>query len=704
MIAILTEKPSVAKDIAQALNIDTKGEKEGYFQGRGYMITYAFGHLVSLSLPEDYGKNRLEKKDLPFIPNPFTLNVRKTKSKKGMVPDRSAQKQLEIIRKVFSQCESIIAATDAGREGELIFRYIYSYLGCNKPVKRLWITSMTNQAIRNGFKNLRDGASYDNLYAAADCRAKADYLIGINASNALAHASGIVNTSLGRVQTPALAMICKRFNEHRKFVTSYFYDHFISLEKNGVIQKFQKTESTLDKQEAEKIYDTLKEYKAARITEIETENRVQQSPLLYDLTSLQKDANNRYQFSAEKTLEITQKLYENKLVSYPRTGSRYIPEDVFETIPKILRFSANFSGLSEKLQTMDFENLNRHSVDDSKITDHHAIIPTGVCPGHLSKEEKTIYEMISGRMMEAFAPACRKEFTRIQALLGEETFESKKSRILFAGWRSILNLSEDSEDDDIEENDACIQFSEGEKISVSAHSLVKRKTLPKPLYTEASLLSAMENAGRNLENEDRREALKDCGLGTPATRAAIIEVLLSRSYIERIGRNLVPTERGIVVYNCVKQMQIADVEMTGNWEKSLLDISRGEYNPQTFLKDIEIHTRQVTEEILSIDFKSEAGTGKIICPKCGHGNILIYNKIAKCSNQDCNLFVFRNILNKTLTEAQLKLIFTNKRTPLIKGFKNRDDKTFNASVVLTDDFSLKLDYSNTSEKKRKSFK
>jgi len=700
MIAILTEKPSVAKDIAQALNIDTKPEKEGYFQGLGFMITYAFGHLVSLSLPEDYGKSRLAKTDLPFLPNPFTLTVRKKKTPKGMVTDRSAAKQLEIIRKVFDQCESIIVATDAGREGELIFRYIYSYLECKKPFKRLWISSMTNQAICEGFKNLREGALYDNLYTAADLRAKADYLIGINASSALAHATGIVNNSLGRVQTPTLAMVCKRFLEHRKFVSSFFYEHHISLEKDRLLRKFTRTHIE-DKQEAEEIYEQLKTCKTAQVTKVETQSRIQQSPLLYDLTALQKDANNRYQFSAEKTLEITQKLYENKLVSYPRTGSRYIPEDVFDTIPKTIRLSANYCGLADALQIMDWDNLNRHSVDDAKITDHHALIPTGVYSGYLPKEEKTIYEMIVSRTLEAFAPACRKEFTWIEAICGGETFESKKSRILYQGWRSILNRDDDREEDEAGEKDAFPEFSEGETIPVSGCSMVTRKTLPKPLYTEASLLSAMENAGKQLENEEQREVLKDCGLGTPATRAAIIETLLSRDYIQRSGRNLIPTEKGIVVYNCVRQMRIADVELTGSWEKALADISRGEQSPETFMKMIEIYASQVTEEILSIHYEPKTGNGKTVCPKCRQGHILIYHKIAKCSNPDCNLLVFRNILNKTLTEEQLNLIFTTGKTPLIKGFKNKDEKCFDASIALTENFTLKLEYPKPVQKKKK---
>lgn len=319
---------------------------------------------------------------------------------------------------------------------------------------------MTRQAICEGFKNLKEGALYDNLYAAADCRAKAEYLIGINAGQALAFVTGIANNRLDRVQTPVLAMVCKRFLEHKKFVSTPFYEHRITLEKEGLSLNFSSIETVQGKEEAEKIYEFLKTSKTAQITKIETRNKIQQAPLLYDLTALQKEANNRYRFSAGKTLETVQKLYEEKLVSYLRTGSHHIPEDVFLNIPKLIRLSAPHGGLSGSLNVIDWNNPNRHSVDDSKITDHHALIPTGIYPGYLSKENKTIYEMIVARTLEAFAPACKQEFTRIEAVCGDHRFESRKSRILFAGWRQVLNREEDREENEAGEKDAFPEFTE----------------------------------------------------------------------------------------------------------------------------------------------------------------------------------------------------------------------------------------------------
>jgi DNA topoisomerase-3 len=686
MIAIIAEKPSVAKDIARVLNVTGAGN--GYLTGNGYMITWAYGHLVSLSLPEDYGKNRLSVGDLPFIPNPFALTIRKTKTPKGMATDKTAAKQLKVIQKVFEQCDSIIVATDAGREGELIFRYIYSFLECKKPFKRLWISSMTDKSIREGFVNLREGHEYDRLYDAADCRAKADYLIGINASNALGIASGIVNNSLGRVQTPTLSMICKRFLEHRSFETSYYHQLHITLKKDGLFRTFTDTEKVEDAMEADRIYEHLKTCSEAQVTKVETKNEQQQPPLLYDLAALQKDANNYHGYTAGKTLEIVQKLYEAKLVSYPRTGSRYIPEDVFAAIPKLIALPGRFCGFENYVKTLYFEHLHPHSVNNEKITDHHALVPTGVTPHYLEKEDKTIFQMIVGRTLEAFSPVCEKELTRIEATCGGRNFESKKSRILFSGWRSVFGRQEDREEDEAGENDAFPIFGENEIAPISGWNLVKRKTLPKPFYTEATLLSAMENAGRLLESEEQRKALKDCGLGTPATRAAIIETLLNRDYIERSGRSLLPTKKGLVVYNCVKTIRIADVELTGYWEQMLASIGQGEQQAETFLSAIEVFTRQITRDVLSLKFDHQSGT--IPCPKCGKGHILFYPKTAKCTEKECGLVVFRQLLNKILTDGQLTQLFSGGKIKRIKDFKNNLGKSFDAGVGFDKEYKLKL--------------
>jgi DNA topoisomerase-3 len=594
MIAVITDKASIAKQIAQALSIDATTGNEGYFQGRGFTLVWTEGETVSLSPPEDYGKIRLAKDGLPFIPETFALAVRKKKTARGtVVTDKTAVKQLNIIKKVFDESESIIAATDFEEAGELLFRRIYAYLECKKPFQRLWINSLTLNSIREGFKNLGEGAIYDNLYAVADCRTKADYLINFNAGRAFGMATGLVSHPPGREQTPTLAILCKRYHERRNFVPSLFFEHRISLEKDGLFLPLALPCAMKNRRNAEKIYEYLKTFPAAQVTGVETRSRIQPAPLLYNLTALQKDANERYGFSAAGTMEIARKLYEAKLISHPLTESRRIPENVFETLPKILRQTAVYCQMTDKQGFTDMEKPDRRSVTEGNTppAGHHALIPTGIYSGYLPKDEKTVYEMIVCRLFEAFAPNCKKEVIRVEAVVGNLVFESEQSRILTQGWRTIQNREEDREKDEAEENAVFPVFTEGETVPISGWNLLTRKTLPPPFYTEASLLSAMEEAG----------------LGTSATRARVIESLLSCGYVERQGQNLVPTEKGLVAHNHVKDMKIADIELAGGWEKTLTNIREGKQNAGTFMTVIEIFTGQVTEEILSLnptrDFK-----------------------------------------------------------------------------------------------------
>ncbi|MDR0700234.1 MAG: DNA topoisomerase III [Tannerella sp.] len=540
MIAIITDRANIAKQIASSLDMDITTENEGYFQGRGFTLVWTDGELISLSSPEGYEENRLAKDDLPFIPQAFSFAVCKKKTARGtVVTDKAAVKQLNRIKKVFDECESIVAATDFGEAGELLFRRIYTYLECKKPFKRLWINSLTLKSIREGFQNLAEGSLYDNLYNAADCREKADYLINFNASRVFGVATGLVCHPLGREQTPTLAILCKRYHERRNFVSIRFFEHRISLGKDGLFLSFALPCTMKNRRNAEKIYEHLKTLPAVQITKVETRSRIQPAPLFYNLTALQKDANERYGFSATQTMEIARKLYEEKLISHPLTESRYIPEDIFKTVPKIIRQTAVYCKMKNSLKTIDMENLNRRSVKKENIraAGHHALIPTGTYPGYLPKNEKTVYEMIVSRMFEAFAPDCQKEIIRIEAVAGNLVFKSEQSRIITPGWRTVQNREEDCEEDEAKESDIFPVFTEGETVPISGWNLLTKKTLPPPLYTEASLLQAMEKAG----------------LGTPATRTCIIESLFSCGYVERQGQNLVSTEKGLVVHNHIKE-------------------------------------------------------------------------------------------------------------------------------------------------------
>jgi DNA topoisomerase-3 len=603
MIAILTEKPSRGMDIARIVGATEKND--GYMEGNGYMVTWALGNLVSLALPGYYGFTRVSASGLPILPNPFQLVIRQKKTAKGMVTDKAAAKQLNVIDRVFSQCDSIIAATDSSEEGEYIFHCIYTWLGYTKPFKRLWISSLTDEAIQKGMANLKNGSDYDSLFRAADCRAKADWLISCNASRALAVSSGTGNNSLGRIQTPTLAMICARYYENRNFISTNYRQLHITLEKEGAFRRFRFVEDLKEKADAENLYEHLKTCPSARVTKVERRTVNQAQPLLYNLPTLQKDCNVHLDLPAEKTLEIAQSLYEKKLVSYPGTSSRYVPEDVFRKIPSLLCMVLRMDKFKHFADESDAPRPARKSVNDAKITDHHAILITGDYPGELAALEQKVYQMIAGRMLESFAPECEKEALLMEASFDDLLFRSRSQKIRSAGRRGVFNRPEDKEEDEKNFDEGLAEFEEGENAKAGGYGLAHKKTMPKPLYTEATLLTAMEIAGKTIAEEALREAMQEQGLGTPATRAAIIEALFKREYIERSGKSLVPTEKGLFIYDVVKDMKVADAQMTGQWEKMLADIEKKMVSPDTFMKAIEGYTRQITEEVLSL--KSEFG-------------------------------------------------------------------------------------------------
>ena len=434
MKTIIAEKPSVAREIARIVGATER--EEGYFTGNGYNVTWAFGHLVQPALPEGYGIRGFHPDNLPIIPQVFTLVPRQVKTDKGYKADAGVMKQIKVITRLFNECDRIIVATDAGREGELIFRYLYEYIGCATPFDRLWISSLTDKAIREGLKNLECGSKYDNLYYAAKARSEADWLVGINATQAITLAAGRGTYSLGRVQTPTLAMVCRRFWENKRFKSETFHQlHFGTEYSDGTVVKFDSEEKYKDKSEADEIYNKVKETRSATITKVVRKEKVEDTPLLYDLTTLQKDANSKHGFTAEQTLAIAQKLYEAKLITYPRTGSRYISEDVFVEIPKLLQTLKNRPVWS--LYALSIKKPTRRSVDGSKVTDHHAIIITGEQPKHMSNDDMTIYDMIVGRMLEAFSEKCIKDVTHITADCCGVTFTAKGSVIKKEGWRYI---------------------------------------------------------------------------------------------------------------------------------------------------------------------------------------------------------------------------------------------------------------------------
>ena len=698
MKAIIAEKPSVGMDIARVVGAADK--KDGYCTGNGYMVTWALGHLVSLAMPGAYGYTKTRAEDLPMLPDPFRLVSRQVRTDKGMVTDLAAARQLKVIDSVLAQCDSVIVATDCAREGELIFRWIYSYLGYTKPFQRLWISSLTDEAIREGMANLRDGRDYDSLYAAADCRAKADWLVGMNASRALAVASGSANNSIGRVQTPTLAMVCARFKENRSFVSTPYWQLHLTLKRQDAHRMFFHAEEFKDKGTAEAAYQKITSGSPATITRVERKKTLQQSPLLYDLTALQKDCNVHYDLTADKTLSIAQSLYEKKLISYPRTGSRHIPEDVMRHIPSLLEKAAVLPEFREYGQSFDFSDLNTRSVDDTKVTDHHALIITGIVPEGLSGAESTVYTLIAGRMLESFSPPCEKELLVMECTCEGMEFRSRSSCITKPGWRGVFARMEDREKDEPERDHGTAEFAEGEAVPVMGHGLAQKKTLPKPLYTEATLLAAMETCGKNITDEQAKEAIRDLGIGTPATRAAIITTLIKRDYIARSGKSIIPTEKGMYIHEAVKGMRVADVELTGSWEKALLQIEGHTLDTETFMKSIRDYTSKATGEILRLDFPAMQEKA-FTCPKCKTGKIILRSKVAKCDRDGCGLLVFRRVLNKELTDSHLEQLFSSGSTRLIKGFKGKKGVPFDAAVTFDAEYNPVFSFPKTGNGKRK---
>ena len=587
------------------------------------------------------------------------------------------------------------------REGELIFRWIYALLDCKKPFRRLWISSLTDEAIRKGLEELKDGSEYDSLYAAADSRAKADWLVGMNASRALAIVSGSSNNSIGRVQTPTLAMICSRYKENRSFVSTPYWQLHVTLNGGTSHCRFFHPATFDDRQKAEAAYRSLSPDSSATVTKVERRKTLQQPPLLYDLTALQKDCNVHLDLPAAKTLDIAQSLYEKKLISYPRTGSRYIPHDVMACVPGLLERIMAMPGFATSAGILDFARLNTRSVDERKVTDHHALITTGIAPEGLSEAETAVYTLIAGRMLEAFSPYCEKEMLLMECRLEGMDFRSKGSTVVSPGWRGIFGRKEDWEDDEPETDEGTAVFAEGDTVPVSGFGLARKKTVPRPLYTEATLLAAMETCGREIADEQAREAVKELGIGTPATRAAIITTLFKRDYIARSGKSIVPTEKGLHIYEAVKDMLVADVSLTGSWENALAQIERHTLDPETFMASIRDYTRKATGEILKLSLPA-APVRTFTCPKCKTGHVILRGRTAKCDNEGCGLLVFRKFLNKELTDQHLEQLFSSGSTRLIKGFKGKKGIAFDAALAFDAGFNLTLSFpKNGNGKKQK---
>ncbi|MGQ9622752.1 MAG: DNA topoisomerase 3 [Candidatus Caldatribacteriaceae bacterium] len=691
---IITEKPSVALDIAKALGSFTN-EKE-YLENEEYLVTWAVGHLVGLAEPEDYDE-RFRKWDLellPIIPEKFKLK-----------PLEKAERRLGFIKRLAGRkdVEALINACDAGREGELIFRYIYEFLGLEKPVLRLWLSSMTKEAIREAFLQLRPASEYEPLARAAKCRSEGDWLVGINGSRAFTSRYHIL-LSVGRVQTPTLAILVHREREIQNFRPVPYWEVFARFRygRSHYVGKWREEEDRLfEKERAEKILEKVRG-RRGRVVEFVEQKTQEPHPLLYDLTELQRDANKLFGYSAQKTLDIAQRLYEHrKLITYPRTDSRYLSEDLLGQAKKSILMLSQ-CGFSEYAKGLDPEDSlkDRRVFDRNKVTDHHAIIPTGedIRWETLTEAERKVLDLIVRRFLSVFYPPAIWMHRSIKTEVEGETFLSKAKVLAEAGWRILYPQ---------EEEEFLPVVPKGEEVEVEEAWNEEKETKAPPRYTEATLLAAMEGAGRFVEDEELREILKESGIGTPATRAAIIERLIEVGYVEREGKTLIPTPKGMELVNLVESIpipELASPQLTGEWEKKLNFIQRGEFTREMFMEGIKALTRDIVEKV-KIQSTQEVrnAKGRMMalaypvgkCPLCGAP--VYESKVAfSCSRwrEGCTFSVWKEISGKALSRRQVQRLLETGRTEKISGFRSRKGKRFSAILVLREDGKIEFSFAS----------
>ena len=678
MKLVIAEKPSAGKDIAKAIGATSK--RDGYMEGNGYIVSWSFGHLVQLADPVKYDEalKSWSLDHLPFLPEKFKLVLGK---------DSGVRKQFSILKKLASSVDRIISGVDSGREGELIFRYIIMAL--NLPtdnMQRLWINSFTKQAILKGFDNLKPLSDYDNLFMAAKARSEADWLVGLNATRAYtsAYSGGTAVLSVGRVQTPVLAMIVKRKKEIESFTSTAFWE-LKSAYRDTV---FSYTGPRFDDlEEANKLLSTL-ESEEMVITEVKEEVKREKPPTLYDLTALQRQINRKYKFSAKKTLEQVQKLYEAKFVSYPRTDSCYLTDDIYEECEGIL---SSLSSLNEHIDNLDLKNL-RHDkfiFNDAKVADHHAIIPTGEIPKDLDKDSQKVYDEILLSFVRIFHGDCVKAVSTISSKIDTSDFKVKGVTIKEQGFKILETKSKDV---------ILPEFTEGES---GAQKLTCKKGMTKsPVeYTPDTILSAMEHCGKEIDEKDLRDAIKGAGIGTPATRADLIETLIKREYINIVKNKISPTKRGEVLIDCIKDESIKSPILTGEWENQLKKIEKGQYSAEEFSKNIRDFTSSIVETVKNDPAKDDSPILKLFaleaigdCPLCSE-SIRPYPKGYSCSNKECNFIIWKQINGKSISAKIAKDIIKNKRSGLLTGFKSKDkSKTFSAELVINEEGKVLFEF------------
>ncbi|MGI8421549.1 MAG: DNA topoisomerase 3 [Gaiellaceae bacterium] len=712
---VIAEKPSVGRDLSSALP-GTFAKEEGLLESDDYVITWAVGHLVELVDPEDYDERfkKWRMADLPIVPETFELKARDAKSKK----------QLNVILKQLKRTDvdRVVNACDAGREGELIFAYIYETFlkskgAKDKPVDRLWISSMTKQAIREGFEKLRPGEELAPLAAAARSRSEADWLVGMNATRAAtirgrAWVGGVV--SLGRVQTPTLALIVKREREIQAFVPEAYRLVHATFDPRYQGLWFERDETRIfaPLERADEIAAKV-DGKDGIVESVERKEQSERAPLLYDLTSLQRDANRRYGFSARRTLQAAQKLYEDKkAITYPRTSSRYLSGDM---VPQLKTTAATLQEIPEFREGATFvvrlaQLPLARVINDAKVTDHHAIIPTDVPHdvSAFSDDERRVFDLVARRFLAVFHPPARYARTTVVTLVEEERFRTRGKVTLEAGWRGVYGVEADadkapSEDEDGEAPELP-ELEQGQTVRCAEVEVEAKETKPPPRYNEATLLSAMETAGKLIEEEELREAMKESGLGTPATRAETIETLIRREYIERTGKDLIATPKGIQVITMLEEHKLTSPELTGDWEHKLAEIERGQGDREKFMREIATFTKETVEQIAALD-KEQLRPERVelgLCPRCGAvtGEIIRENSRAygctswKSSEEPgCGFVIWKRVGGRTLTPEVARQLMEEGRTKeVLSGFRSKAGKPFRARLILNAEGKIEFDF------------
>lgn len=698
----IAEKPSVAKDLAAVLGANTR--RDGYFEGNGYCVTWTFGHFCTLKEPEDYSPQwkSWSLHSLPILPPKFGIKL---------IKNPGVEKQFNTIEKLVQQCDEVINCGDAGQEGELIQRWVLSKAKNTKPIKRLWISSLTEEAIKEGFQKLRDGKDFERLFAAGNSRAIGDWLLGMNATRLFTLKYGGYKQvlSIGRVQTPTLAMIVNRHLEIVNFKPETYWE--LATVYRGVT--FNCTEGKFN--EKEKAAGFLAEIKLAEFTviSVQVKKANELPPRLFDLTSLQVECNKKFGLSADETLKTVQSLYEKKWVTYPRVDTTYLSDDIYPKIPGILKGMKGYDALVTPLLA-DKIRKSKKVFDNTKVTDHHAIIPTGIAPSGASYDELRVYDLIAKRFLAVFFPDCVVSNTTVLGMVHELEFKVTGRQILEAGWRIVYGVEEPDENENEKQNEdnkqVLPQFIEGEN-GPHEPTLAEKQTSPPKQFTEATLLRAMETAGKQIDDEELRDLMKDNGIGRPSTRANIIETILRRNYIKKEKKNLIPTDTGIKLIQTIQSDLLKSAELTGQWERKLRMIEKGEYEVDTFKDELtamvvdlitEVNATVVTHKIFAIveedkvegKRKKEEGKKKevktnaspvprpsspkktfnpneIVCPKCKSTGLLQGKSALGCSNwkSGCDFKIPYELGGKKMTGAIIEQLMAKGKSSLQKELR-----------------------------------